>query len=53
MIGHVGATLATEIPVGLSVAAGQLPATSLHRLACWPVVRPWAALTQVSRVRER
>ncbi|MEV6399883.1 rhomboid-like protein [Streptomyces sp. NPDC051907] len=30
--GHAAATLATEIPVGLSVAAGQLPATSLHRL---------------------
>jgi hypothetical protein len=30
--GHVAATLATEIPVGLSVAAGALPATSLHRL---------------------
>ncbi|MCX4819340.1 hypothetical protein OG883_05355 [Streptomyces sp. NBC_01142] len=32
VVGHVTATLATEIPVGLSVAAGQLPATSLHRL---------------------
>ncbi|MFD7445374.1 rhomboid-like protein [Streptomyces sp. NPDC059909] len=30
--GHVAATLATEIPVGLSVAAGSLPETSLHRL---------------------
>ncbi|MFI1395027.1 rhomboid-like protein [Streptomyces sp. NPDC020681] len=30
--GHVMATLATEIPVGISVAAGHLPATSLHRL---------------------
>ncbi|MGW7368533.1 rhomboid-like protein [Streptomyces sp. NPDC054841] len=30
--GHVAATLATEIPVGLSVMAGQLPETSLHRL---------------------
>ncbi|MFE3493779.1 rhomboid-like protein [Streptomyces sp. NPDC059175] len=30
--GHTAATLATEIPVGLSVMAGQLPATSLHRL---------------------
>jgi hypothetical protein len=32
VLGHVAATLATEIPVALSVAAGQLPATSLHRL---------------------
>lgn len=30
--GHTVATLATEIPVGLSVVAGQLPVTSLHRL---------------------
>ncbi|MER6999648.1 rhomboid-like protein [Streptomyces sp. NPDC000410] len=30
--GHVVATLATEIPVGLLVAAGQLPGSSLHRL---------------------
>ncbi|MDN3294549.1 hypothetical protein QWM81_10890 [Streptomyces ficellus] len=32
LVGHVVATLATEIPVGLSVLAGQLPHTSLHRL---------------------
>ncbi|MFF4227860.1 rhomboid-like protein [Streptomyces sp. NPDC001820] len=32
LAGHVGATLATEIPVGVSVVAGHLPATSLHRL---------------------
>ncbi|MFE3035228.1 rhomboid-like protein [Streptomyces canus] len=32
LLGHIGATLATEIPVGLAVVAGQLPATSLHRL---------------------
>ncbi len=32
MAGHVAVTLATEIPVGLWVLAGQLPATSLHRL---------------------
>ncbi|WP_443059831.1 rhomboid-like protein [Streptomyces sp. NBC_00467] len=32
LVGHVGATLATEVPVGISVAAGHLPATSLHRL---------------------
>ncbi|MFV0127831.1 rhomboid-like protein [Streptomyces sp. HMX112] len=32
LVGHVVATLATEIPVGLSVLAGHLPATSLHRL---------------------
>ncbi|MEU6708035.1 rhomboid-like protein [Streptomyces wuyuanensis] len=30
--GHVAATLATEIPVGLWVVAGRLPETSLHRL---------------------
>lgn len=32
LLGHVVATLATEIPVGLSVVAGHLPETSLHRL---------------------
>ncbi len=32
LFAHVGATLATEIPVGVSVLAGHLPATSLHRL---------------------
>ncbi|MFD5117500.1 rhomboid-like protein [Streptomyces sp. NPDC058391] len=32
LLGHVGATLATEIPIGLAVLAGQLPTTSLHRL---------------------
>ncbi|MFF3320686.1 rhomboid-like protein [Streptomyces sp. NPDC002889] len=32
LFGHVTATLATEIPVGLSVAAGRLPDSSLHRL---------------------
>ncbi|MEU6012895.1 rhomboid-like protein [Streptomyces sp. NPDC047515] len=32
LLGHVVATLATEIPVGLSVVAGQLPESSLHRL---------------------
>ncbi|WP_329063523.1 rhomboid-like protein [Streptomyces sp. NBC_01429] len=32
LLGHVVATLATEIPVGISVAGGQLPVTSLHRL---------------------
>ncbi|MER5888581.1 rhomboid-like protein [Streptomyces sp. NPDC001941] len=31
-LGHVVATLATEVPVGLSVVAGHLPASSLHRL---------------------
>ncbi|UKY52657.1 hypothetical protein KI385_30230 [Streptomyces inhibens] len=30
--GHVLATLATEMPVAFSVAAGQLPESSLHRL---------------------
>ncbi|MER6086276.1 rhomboid-like protein [Streptomyces sp. NPDC001833] len=32
LTGHVLATLATEVPVGLAVLAGHLPATSLHRL---------------------
>ncbi|MFF7794052.1 rhomboid-like protein [Streptomyces sp. NPDC007991] len=32
LLGHVLATLATEVPVGLAVLAGQLPASSLHRL---------------------
>lgn len=32
LLGHVVATLATEVPVGLAVLAGRLPAGSLHRL---------------------
>ncbi|MGB8944082.1 MAG: rhomboid-like protein [Streptomyces sp.] len=32
LLGHVVATLATEVPVGLSVLAGHLPHSSLHRL---------------------
>ncbi|MFD7615355.1 rhomboid-like protein [Streptomyces sp. NPDC059802] len=32
LLGHVVATLATEIPVGLSVVVGHLPESSLHRL---------------------
>ncbi|MEV0111927.1 rhomboid-like protein [Streptomyces sp. NPDC050844] len=32
LLGHVVATLATEIPVGFSVLAGHLPESSLHRL---------------------
>lgn len=32
LLGHVLATLATEVPVGLAVLAGQLPESSLHRL---------------------
>ncbi|MFJ4203782.1 rhomboid-like protein [Streptomyces sviceus] len=32
LLGHIGATLATEVPVGLAVLAGRLPASSLHRL---------------------
>ncbi|MEV5877544.1 rhomboid-like protein [Streptomyces sp. NPDC052101] len=32
LAGHVLATLATEVPVGLAVLFGDLPATSLHRL---------------------
>ncbi|WP_046261340.1 rhomboid-like protein [Streptomyces sp. WM6386] len=32
LLGHVLATLATELPVGLAVLVGHLPDTSLHRL---------------------
>ncbi|MFF6785851.1 rhomboid-like protein [Streptomyces sp. NPDC012510] len=32
LLGHALATLATEVPVGLAVLAGHLPASSLHRL---------------------
>lgn len=32
LTGHVLATLATEVPVGLAVLFGHLPTTSLHRL---------------------
>ncbi|MDX3529554.1 hypothetical protein P1P75_24860 [Streptomyces sp. ID05-39B] len=32
LLGHVLATLATEIPVGLAVLVGHLPDSSLHRL---------------------
>lgn len=32
LLGHIVATLATEVPVGLSVLAGHLPGSSLHRL---------------------
>ncbi|WP_030320429.1 rhomboid-like protein [Streptomyces sp. NRRL B-3229] len=32
LLGHIGATLATEVPVGVAVLAGHLPASSLHRL---------------------
>jgi len=32
LLGHVGATLATEVPTGAAVLAGHLPASSLHRL---------------------
>lgn len=32
LLGHVLATLATEVPVGLAVLAGHLPESSLHRL---------------------
>ncbi|MFF8384537.1 rhomboid-like protein [Streptomyces kanasensis] len=31
-VGHVGATLVTQVPVAVSVVAGHLPETSLHRL---------------------
>ncbi|MDX3644359.1 rhomboid-like protein [Streptomyces sp. MB09-02B] len=32
LLGHVLATLATEVPVGFAVLAGHLPESSLHRL---------------------
>ncbi|MFG2636975.1 rhomboid-like protein [Streptomyces sp. NPDC048362] len=32
LAGHVLATLATEVPVGIAVLCGHLPGTSLHRL---------------------
>ncbi|MFC5212350.1 rhomboid-like protein [Streptomyces coerulescens] len=32
LLGHILATLATEVPVGLAVLAGHLPDSSLHRL---------------------
>lgn len=32
LLGHVLATLATEVPVGFAVLAGRLPESSLHRL---------------------
>ncbi|WP_328750453.1 hypothetical protein OHT57_33485 [Streptomyces sp. NBC_00285] len=32
LLGHMGATLATEVPIGLAVLVGHLPASSLHRL---------------------
>jgi hypothetical protein len=32
LLGHMGATLATEVPIGLAVLLGHLPASSLHRL---------------------
>ncbi|MGA5900437.1 rhomboid-like protein [Streptomyces venetus] len=32
LLGHVLATLATEVPVGIAVLAGHLPDSSLHRL---------------------
>ncbi|TCR15354.1 rhomboid-like protein [Streptomyces sp. BK205] len=32
LLGHIGATLATEVPVGVAVLVGHLPASSLHRL---------------------
>jgi hypothetical protein len=57
LAGHVLATLATEVPVGLAVLAGHLPATSLHRLdygisfgvaacigALSGLLRPWLGL---------
>ncbi|MFD3314887.1 rhomboid-like protein [Streptomyces sp. NPDC058694] len=58
LLGHGLATLATEIPVGLSVLAGHLPESSLHRYdygisfgvaasvgALAGLLRPWLRLT--------
>jgi len=58
LLGHVLATLATEVPVGLSVLAGDLPDSSLHRLdygisfgvaaslgALTGLLRPWLRWT--------
>ncbi|WP_055492514.1 rhomboid-like protein [Streptomyces sp. TP-A0356] len=60
LLGHVLATLATEIPVGVSVLAGDLPDTSLHRLdygisfgvaasvgALAGLLRPWLRWTML------
>ncbi|MEU5766987.1 rhomboid-like protein [Streptomyces asoensis] len=57
LLGHVLATLATEVPVGLAVLAGGLPGSSLHRLdygisfgvaasvgALAGLLRPWLRL---------
>ncbi|WP_443732167.1 rhomboid-like protein [Streptomyces musisoli] len=58
LAGHVLATLATEVPVGLAVLFGHLPQTSLHRLdygisfgvatsvgALAGLLRPWLGLS--------
>ncbi|MED7822924.1 rhomboid-like protein [Streptomyces chiangmaiensis] len=58
LLGHVLATLATEVPVGLSVLVGGLPDSSLHRLdygisfgvaaclgALTGLLRPWLRWT--------
>ncbi|WP_234482378.1 rhomboid-like protein, partial [Streptomyces sp. MBT49] len=57
LLGHVLATLATEVPVGLAVLTGGLPGSSLHRLdygisfgvaasvgALAGLLRPWLRL---------
>ncbi|KUN85063.1 hypothetical protein AQJ64_12595 [Streptomyces griseoruber] len=57
LLGHVLATLATEVPVGLAVLVGHLPDSSLHRLdygisfgvaasvgALAGLLRPWLRL---------
>jgi hypothetical protein len=58
LLGHVLATLGTEVPVGLAVLVGHLPDTSLHRLdygisfgvaaslgALTGLLRPWLRWT--------
>ena len=58
LLGHVLATLGTEVPVGLAVLAGHLPDSSLHRLdygisfgvaaslgALTGLLRPWLRWT--------
>ncbi|WP_258314583.1 rhomboid-like protein [Streptomyces sp. Act143] len=52
LLGHVLATLATEVPVGLAVLAGQLPDSSLHRLdygISFGVAASFGALTGLLR----
>jgi hypothetical protein len=52
LLGHVLATLATEVPVGLAVLVGHLPDSSLHRLdygISFGVAASFGALTGLLR----